>query len=319
MDILRKIATVLLLPGLAYMLPLVAVADKMPGTVITIAVPATFNIGPLLLAQEKGIFKKQGLNATIHIVRDPAAIMKGITASQYDFGYANVISNLQAIDRKEPIMLVHPAYAYTQDASEDPHQLYVMPNSKIRSPSDLVSAKIGTPYLRNLPEWSIRKMLDNQGLNDHSKLRWQEVPIDHSHNAVLNGTVDGIWLKQPEGSYARAAGLIPAFSVSTNALPGATGGYYYTSKKFTRQHWDVLKRFQIAMTEANYYASQYPSHNREAIAKYLELDSTLVDNTYLNRHSNDYGLTHLKTIIGDAVRYGLIKQAPDPAQIFWKK
>lgn len=320
MNMLRKTLTCWLLLGVAgFTLPSFTHAQQMPGTILVIAVTPTFNVGALLLAQEKGIFKKHGLDATIHIVKDPAAILKGVTSMQYDIGYANVISNLQAIDRKQPIVLVHPAYEYPEEASEDPHQFYVAPNSKIRQLSDLATAKIGVPYLHNIAEWSIRKILDNQGISDHRKIRWRQVSIENAYNFVLNGTVDGVWLKQPEGNMAKAAGLIPAFSVSTNALPGATGGYYYTSKKFSIKYWDLLSKFQIAMTEANFYASQYPSHNREAIAKYLHIDPSLVDAANLNNHSNDIGLPHLKTIITDALRYRLIRRAPNTDLVFWKK
>jgi NitT/TauT family transport system substrate-binding protein len=297
----------------------VAHGQRMPGTTLVIAVTPTFNIGALLLAQEKGIFRKHGLDATIIVVSDPATILKGVYKMEYDIGYANVISNLQAIDRKHPIVLLHPAYAYQQNPAEDPQQLYVMPNSKIKTTADMATAKIGVPNLKEVPEWSIRKILDNQGITDHSKITWHQTPAGNAHSIVLDGTVDGVWLKQPDGNRARAAGLVPAFSVTTNAIPGATGGYYYTSKRFAMKYWDITKKFQTAMTEANFYATQYPSHNRETLAKYLQLDRTLVDSAKLNKHTNDNGLNQLKTIIADAVRYGLIKQPTNTDQLFWKR
>lgn len=320
MNMLRQVSTRLLLCAVIGSMPVsAALAQRLPGTTLNIAVTPTFNIGALLLAQEKGIFDKHGLDVTIHFVPNPAAVLKGVTSLEYDIGYANVISNLQAIDSKQPITLLHPAYAYQQDPGNDPHQLYVAPDSHIKTLADMATAKIGTPYLRNIAEWSIRRILDNQGVTDHSKIQWHQIPLDNGHNAVLNGTVDGVWLKQPEGQRAQAAGLVPAFSVSTNALPGAIGGYFFTSKRFTIKHWDLLKKFQTAMTEANFYASQYPSHNRETIAKYLQLDRTLVDAARLNKHTNDNGINHLKSIIADAIKYGLIKKAPNTNQVFWKR
>jgi NitT/TauT family transport system substrate-binding protein len=301
-------------------LPLpISQAQRLPGTNINVAIPASFNIAPLLLAHNKGIFRKHNLAVTIHIVNDEIALLNGVKTNQYDIGYANVISFLQAIDRNEPFLLAHPAYSYAQSPKEDTQQLYIHANSKIKQLSDLTNATIGTPYMHNIAEWHLRKMLDNAGISDHRNLRWTYVAADMAHRAVLDGKVDGVWLKQPEGTKAQAAGLVAAFPGKSTPLPGATGGYYFTSKTFSTKHWNLMRQFQTAMRDAHYYAFQYPSQNREALLAHVPLDRSLLSQIPLNRHTNTSGIQSLNIIAADAVRYGLIKQAPQTATLFWTR
>lgn len=307
----------ILLASLAQ-LPL-AHAQRPPLTSITVAVPPTFNVGALLLAQSKGIFKKHGLDATIKIVTSEKTMMTGVLNNSYDFGYGNVVSNLQAIDKKLPIMLVHPAYGYPHDEAEDPHRIYVSANSRITDPTQLAHAKIGTPYIKNIAEWTTKKVLENMGITDHTKIQWVFVTEKDAVAKINSGKIDAVWLKQPAGSAALKEGLKTLIAVSANAMPGAVGGYYFTSKRFTVKHWDLLARFQSALTEANLYATHNPTQNREALIAHFGFDRDIVYAAHLNKHPNDRGLALLQNIAKDLVRYKLITTEPDVNIIFWNK
>ncbi|SDV50689.1 NitT/TauT family transport system substrate-binding protein [Chitinasiproducens palmae] len=284
---------------------------------VKIAVIPTLDAGPLLLAKEKGIFAKHGLDASINAGGTGATIIPTVLSGQFGIGYANVVSDLEAIDAGLPLLLVHATYAHPSDPKHDPYRVYVAPNSRIRDAKALAQANIGTSSVRNIAEWTTRKSLENLGVTDFSKLRWTKVTGDDAYATVKNGTLDAVWLPQPTGAAAVAQGLVPILSANSGSLPGAVGGYFITSKAYASQNGEVLRRFNAAIDEANRYATDHPQEGKDAVVRALRFDRKLVDAADLNEYPNDPGLAKLKVIANDLLRYGLIRKLPDVEQIFW--
>lgn len=296
--------------------PLAGAAE--PPLPVNIAVIPTLDAGPLLLAKEKGLFAKHGLDVTINAGGTGATIIPTVLSGQYGIGYANVISDLQAIDKGLPLLLVHATYAQPSDPAHDPYRVYVAPNGPIKEARQLAQANIGTSSIKNIAEWTTRKSLENLGVTDFSKLRWTKVTGDEAYSTVKAGTLDAVWLPQPTGAAAVAAGLVPILSANSGSIPKAVGGYYITSKAYARKNPEVLKRFNAALDEANLYAGAHPQEGKDVAVKVLQFDEKLVKAADLNDYPNDPGLEHLKTIANDLVRYDFIKKTPDFDAIFWK-
>ncbi len=285
---------------------------------VNIAVIPTLDAGPLLLAKDKGIFARHGLDVTINAGGTGATIIPTVLSQQYGIGYSNVISDLEAIDKGLPLLLVHATYGQPADQARDPYRVYVSPNGPIKQARQLAQANIGTSSIQNIAEWTTRKALENLGVTDFSKLRWTKVVGDEAYSTVKAGTLDAVWLPQPTGAAAVAAGLVPILSANSLSLPGAVGGYYITSKAYAQSHPDVLARFNASLDEANLYAAAHPQEGKDIVVKVLQFDQKLVEAADLNDYPNDPGVDKLKIIASDLVRYGFIKKAPDPDAIFWK-
>lgn len=127
---------------------------------------------PLSLADKRSIFKAHGLSVTINTAASGATVVPTAVSGQNDIGYANAISSLQAIDNGLPLLLVHGAYSHPADAGKDPYRVWVKPGGPIKDAKQLASANIGTLWVKNIAVWSTRKLLENLGVTDLSKLRW---------------------------------------------------------------------------------------------------------------------------------------------------
>ena len=285
---------------------------------VKIAIIPTLEAAPLLLARDKGFFKEQGLDATVETGSSGATILPGVLSGQYDIGYANVVSDLQALDKKLPLLLIHATYSHPTQSSKDPYRIYVAPDSKIKEARQLAAANIGTPYINNISEWTTKKALENLGVSDFSKLTWTKVSGEDAYSTVKSGAIDAVWLAQPAGAAVVKAGLKPILSVNSGSMPGAVGGYFITSKKYAASHADVLKRFNAAIDKANEYTTAHPNEGRDAVIANFHFNKELVYAADLNDFPNNPGLDKLKIIAADLQRYGLIKQAPDVNSIFWK-
>jgi NitT/TauT family transport system substrate-binding protein len=284
---------------------------------VNIAVIPTMDAAPLLLAKQNGYFAKQGLDATINVGGTGATIIPTVLSGQFGIGYANVISDLEAIDHGLPLVLIHATYAAPTDPAHDPYRVYVDPKGPIKDPKQLASANIGTSSIKNIAEWTTRKTLENLGVTDFSKLRWTKVTGEEAYSTVKSGEIDAVWLPQPTGAAAIAAGLVPILNTNTGSIPKAVGGYFITSKSFAAAHPEIIAKFNAAIDEANNFATTNPDAGREVLIKEASFDRKLVYAADLNDYPNDPGLDKLSIIADDLVRYDLIRKKPDINTIFW--
>lgn len=317
MKLLSRLAGLATASSLVFGLTLPAQAQDIKP--LKVNVMPFLDAGPLLLAQKKDIFKKHGLDVSINTAASGATVVPTVLSGQFDVGYANAISALQANDNGLPILLVHPTYAHPSDPAKDPYRVYVKPNGPITKPEQLAQANIGTLSVKNIAEWTTRKSLENLGVTDLSKLRWTKVSGEDAYDAVKNGQIDAVWLYEPLGAAAKEAGLVPILSANSGSIPGAVSGYYITGQKFAAAQPDTLKRFNAALDEANNYAAEHPEEVREAVIAQFNFNPKLVQASDLNLYTNDPALDHLKTIGSDLVRYGLIRKQPDISAIYWQQ
>ncbi|AHF79088.1 ABC-type nitrate/sulfonate/bicarbonate transportsystems periplasmic components-like protein (plasmid) [Sodalis praecaptivus] len=287
-------------------------------TKVNVAIIPTLEAAPLVIAKEKGLFAHNGLDVTIQIGTSGATILPGVLSGQYDIGYANVVSDLQAIDRKLPILLIHATYSHPTDAASDPYKIYVAPDSKFTDPRQLATANIGTPYINNISEWTTKKALENLQVTDFSRLRWTKVSGEDAYSSVKSGTIDAVWLAQPAGAAAVKAGLKPLLAVNAGSMPGAVGGYFITSQRYALANPEVIRRFNQVISQANDYVTQHQNEGRDAVITHFHFDRDLVYAAPLNNFTNDPGIDNLRIIANDLARYGLIKKAPDVNSVFWR-
>jgi len=285
---------------------------------IKINVMPFLDAGPLLLAEKKGIFEAHGLQATISTASSGATVVPTVLSGQFDIGYANAISSLQAADNGLPLLLVHATYSHPSDPDKDPYRVWVKPDGPITDPKQLAQANIGTLSVKNIAEWSTLKSLENLGVKDLSKVRWTRVSGEDAYESVKNGQIDAVWLYEPLGAAARKAGLVPILSANSGSIPGAVSGYYITSRDFAQKSPDLLKRFNAALSEANLYAAQHTDESRKAVIEKFNFNPELVEESDLNLYTNDLALDKLKIIGADLVRYKLIRKEPDLSAVVWQ-
>jgi NitT/TauT family transport system substrate-binding protein len=282
---------------------------------VGVAMLANLDAGPLLLAEKHGLFRKHGLDATIHPGGNGATIIPTVLSGQYPIGYANVISDLQAIDRGLPLLLVHPAYGQPSDPDKDSYRVYVDPEGPIKNVAQLATARIGGSP--GIPDWTTRKSLENLGVK-HGKLQWVRVSGDDGISAVKKREIDAVWYSQPSGARAVRAGLVPILSVNANSIPNAVGGYYITSRDFAAANPSILTKFTKGVAEANILATNDPAAVKAVVVERLKFDRDIVEASDLNLYPNDPNIASLRVIAEDCVRYGIIRKLPDFEAIFWQ-
>lgn len=162
---------------------------------------------PLVVAQEKGFFKKHGLN--IELVKAETIgelndwLRNGVT--QASVGVLTDFVVLQNLGT--PIqMMVATDYSLAD---------VVLGNPKLQSPRDLEGRRIGISELNSFAEYFVVRSLEMAGVNPR-KVNFYTVPIDNVPKAILNGTIDAGHTWDPALSAGLRQGLKPILSSAQN-------------------------------------------------------------------------------------------------------
>ncbi|TEW53738.1 ABC transporter ATP-binding protein [Psychromonas sp. RZ22] len=142
------------------------------------------NHGPIVIAQQRGYFKEQGLAVTIQEPADPSMPPKLVAAGNVDLAITYQPSLI--IDVAEGLPLVRSATLISTPLNT----LMVLDNGKINSLKDLKGKKIGVS-ISGSEEVSIRQMLSSSGV-DYKDIQIINVGWALS-SSLASGRVDAIW------------------------------------------------------------------------------------------------------------------------------
>jgi len=284
-------------------------------TPLTVLQITTMDAGPLHLGVEEGFFEEEGLDVDVQIAEAGSAIVPSVVNQESPIGYANAVSDLQAIDQGLDVRFVANCCGVGTDPELDTSRIYVLPDGPITDVQGLAGANIAVNSVNNLGDLTIKVALENQGV-DTSGLTFTPMNYSDMPAALERGDVDAIWSVEPHKSISDSRGFTPLVSNFVESFPGTTIGYYITSGAFAEQNPEVVAGFQRAMDRSNEFATENPDRVREVIVENLEIDPELVDLTNLAVYAPGLDEQSVKDIAAAAVTHGMISAEPDYEEIF---
>ena len=237
-------------------------APAADGTVTVAVVPGVDN-ATLALADQGGVFRRNGLTVKIvhygTVGQELSALRSG-TAGIAAADYADLFF-AQATSPTATYKIVADGY----DAAPGVLELMTLPGSQITSPIQLAgqriavsdSQRVGAP--KDAPDSlavaAAASVLESFGVN-LTAVNWQNMPPRDEIRALAHGQVQAALLAEPYIYQAQrdlgAVKLIDACSGSTAGLP-LSG--YFTTASFARQHPAVVAAFRSGIEEAAAQAS----------------------------------------------------------------
>ena len=225
----------------------------------------------LWVAQEAGLFKKHGLEATLKLLNSQVAA-QALIAGEVDVvsvGPEFVNAQLQGV----PVKYIGATL-----------QRFIFQLWGVKGLNSLAEIKgktvaVTTP--RTSTEIATREALKKTGVlsdKDVSFIYLQTIPAILT--AVLSGKTSAGTLSAPNTLKARDAGLTLLLDIAQTNVPGLHLAYG-TTEKIIKSNPNSLYAFLKAVAEATVLAKQNPSVAKKAIAKYTDTDdSKMIDGTY---------------------------------------
>lgn len=224
---------------------------------------------PIFVAQEKGLFKKYGLDVELKPYPTAQPMMEALVSGNIDVaGYCALPITFgtmaKSTDNKELVFIS----AILEDDSRQISKLIAKANARIDSIKDLKGKRIGILPTRAY-EVRLKQILESNGLDvDKDQIIIQQVAPDLQKDALEKGTIQALFSNDPMTSIIISKGIGKDLSPDINLLAKTTGispfyfGSFNVSKKFADANSDVTKKISLALDEAidfinNDYKSAY--------------------------------------------------------------
>lgn len=270
----------------------------------------TADSAPLHLGIEKGFFEEEGLDVTVQIAESGSAIIPSVVNGESQIGYANVVSDLAAIDQGLDIRFVVNCCGTQGEVEKDTSGVFVLDDSDIAGAEDLPGKTIAVNSTKNLGDITIPRALEQRGI-DPAGIEW--VPMNYSDMgaALERGDVDAIWQVEPFRTLAMDAGYRNVLSNFVEAAPNAQLGYYITSAEFGEEHPEIVQAFQRGYSKAAQFATDNPDELRRAAVEYVGVDPDVAERMNFAAFVPGLDTDSIREYGALAVEYGVISEEPN--------
>ncbi|MUJ39280.1 ABC transporter substrate-binding protein [Aliivibrio fischeri] len=218
------------------------------------------NHGPVVVAQQKGYFKEEGLNITIQEPADPSMPAKLVAANNIDLAISYQTS--LTIDVAAGLPLIRSATLIATPLNT----LMVLDNGKINSLADLKGKKIGIAIAGN-EEATIGTMLKTENVN------FSDVNIINVgwalSSSLASGKVDAIWggLRNFETNQLALEGYkAKSFFPEEHGVPSYDELVFVANAK--TYDADALKKFNHAIEKATQFIVNHPEESWNTFISY---------------------------------------------------
>ena len=226
---------------------------------------------PIWLAQEAGLFKKHGLNASLQLLT-PQVSAQAVISEEADF-YTDGPDLINA--------RLHGGQVKYFGGTIQQLVFQIWAAKEIKTIRDLKGKAVAASTPRAALDTATREALKKNGLmpdKDVQILYVQSVPAILS--SILGGKTAAGTLSAPNTIKAKDAGLNLLVDVGKLNIPALQVAYGAT-EKYLRNNPNTVYAFLKAIAEGVALAKQDPAAAKKAIAKYAKIeDGPTIDGTY---------------------------------------
>ena len=261
--------------ALAAIAPACASAQDKPLTPLRIATLKIASQTDVWVAQQRGIYAKNGIDAKISFFNTGAQSIPAMQGGAVDVLLSIPGIGMVAMERGIDLAAIFQD-EIAHAAPPDSASVQVMESSPIKSLADLRGKKIGVGGLSTQNTIAVKMLLDKAGV-DLSSVSMSEVPFTAMVNAIKAGHVDAVVPIDPFTTQLRlSGGRVIAWNY-VESVPEQPLGVWFTKASFARSNPQVIDAFIRSMKEAVDYLRADETRARDAIAAYTQIDRGILD------------------------------------------
>jgi NitT/TauT family transport system substrate-binding protein len=281
---------------------------------IVAGVAATGSSTALQIGADKGFFKEQGIDLTIGRAATGAGAITQVINGQQQVALGGISPVVTAAASNIPVMLVSGSVTDSSSPAGTINQTIVRGDSPIRSFADLAGKTVAVNSVKCCWEFWIREAVAKNG-GDPSAVKVVQLPFPDQVTALKGGSVDAISTTQPYATELRGQGFRDIGDSPAVAFDNPTNGntLYYMSKQFIAENPGIVDKWRSALQKSSDYANAHPDEVRAKIVEQTKADAKLIAEAPLPVYSAVVDKATIEKEAQFAVKYGVIKQAPDYA------
>jgi NitT/TauT family transport system substrate-binding protein len=234
---------------------------------VTVAALPLVDSAMLYLAQDRGLFEKEGLDVRVQQIQQSLQALPALSKGQIDMvASANYVTYFQAHDQGTlDIRIVAEAIR----AAPRMMDVLVPKDSDIKSVADLAGKKVAVNVLNNVQTLTFNEILEKRGAGEPV---YRQIPFPQMGAALDKGQVDAVHVVEPYDSAIQdelgARVLVDGASAPVESIP-LSG--YITTRTFAADNAETLTAFQRAIRAAVKIAEDDPSVVRDILPTYTKV------------------------------------------------
>lgn len=268
----------------------------------------------IYVAQDKGLFEKQGLSVELVPLQSGPRIIEALVAKSVDVGVSNVVSTIIGHSKGVPVVAITGGPLETE--SRKTKALMVLSNSTIQQPKDLAGKTIAVNALRNIEHVMLLQYLIKNGVSVES-VKVVEAPFPQMEGILKGGSADAVMAIEPyislslKNNSARILG-----HPYTDFRPRNVVTSYDVTTDWLRENPATAKKFADAIAEATDFISKNDAEARQILIKYTNIPQDVAQNIVIPEFQGRYRPDELQPWIEELVKQGIIEKPFDAQEVF---
>ncbi|MEU9323310.1 ABC transporter substrate-binding protein [Streptomyces canus] len=283
-------------------------------TTVRVAALPLSDCAMLYIAQNRGLFKKEGLDVRVQQIQQSLQALPALSKGQIDMvASANYVTYFQAQDQGTlDIRIVAEAIR----AAPRMMDVLVPKDSDIKTLADLAGKKLAVNVLNNVQSLTFNEILAKQGVG---RPVYRQIPFPQMGAALDKGQVDAVHAVEPFDSSIQdesgARVLVDGSSAPVESIP-LSG--YITTARFAGKNADALARFQQALKAAVKLAETDPSLVRAVLPTYTKVTKEQAEKIDLPVYPATADGTQLARLTELMEKQKMLKKPIDPTTLLVK-
>jgi NitT/TauT family transport system substrate-binding protein len=170
-----------------------------PLTKVTVAIIAADATGQAMYAEDRGFFRKQGLDVEIVVVADGTQTVPAVLSGQAQFAAIPVAGLAILKSNNAPVKAVAAGAIYEPGTGTT--VLLSAPGKRITRPRDLVGKRIGVDFLNSIAHIGLLRWLQRGGVS-RDRVNVVATPFPQLVGPLIRGDIDAAWLPEPYATLA---------------------------------------------------------------------------------------------------------------------
>lgn len=277
-------------------------------TKMTLGIPPVGDSLPVYQAIDKGYFEEEGLEIELVPAANGATTINALVSQSTDLALVSYPSLISAYASDVPVTVAATAISGTDDYKAG---LYVLADSDIEEPADMIGKTMATPSLGSVGDIWFRGVLIDEGL-DYQGVKYVEIPQANMATALKGGDVDGAFMTEPTLSAASKEIDIRAIGYQNGPQ-----GLFATSEKTLADNPDAITGFRAALAKAVSDIDADPHGVAEAaMPAHTEMDAETAAQMNLPDYITEWDGEGVQRVIDLMVQVGLLDEGFDANELY---
>jgi NitT/TauT family transport system substrate-binding protein len=258
---------------LALYLQLPAIAEAQQLQPLRVAVPLNISWLPTMIAKERGLFEKNGLDVTLTPFTQ-VANLPGAVGKQFDIAASTPSDLLYAAANGLNVAGV-AANTFETNATKS-FQILVRDDAPIHSPADLAGKRVAGPGAGSVMHVALLAWLRKAG-SDGSGIVVAEVPFPNMSDQLKAGRVDAVEQIEPFVGFMLKAGFRSIGDPLLEIADPILFTFWIADADWAAKNTDALNRYKASLTQAAEFIRAEPAEARAILAKYTKLPEAVIE------------------------------------------